>query len=205
MRKQLFVSLFVFGLSVIALYANIVVPFGPDSGGGVPAYARLETLPNGDVLVPNDGVWAAIIFYRDPECVPAEFNLLAFFDVPRAFGCGLTVEGFEVWRNGPLAGDLGPIQTVSHGLGAVPIWFVKLDELQSGVSDGALTVGELGSMSSLKKGSGIFFRETLHPIDVAQQTMIQIVARGVLEEGGSFFLQMADTHEQAKHVKIVFY
>ncbi len=204
MRKHSCVLLFVLAMSAIALYANVLVPFGPDFGGGVPAYARIEMAANGDVLVPNDGIWAAIIFYRDPGCVPAGFNLLAFFDAG-AFGCSLTVEGFEVWRNGPLAGDLGPIQTVSHGLGAVPIWFVELRELQSAVSDGVLTVGEFESLPSLKKGSAIFFKETLHPLQTAQQDKLQIVARGILEEGGSFFLQEESTHEQNfGHAKIEF-
>ena len=204
MRKRLFVSLFLLGLSGITLYANVTLPFGPDSGGGVPAYARIETLPNGEVLVHNDGTWAAITFYRDPECVPADFNLLDFFDAPRAFECTLTVEGFEIWRNGPWAGDTSPIQTVSYGLGAVPIWFVELSELQTAINDGVLTVSELGSLSSLKKGSAVFFKETLHPFQSAQQTKTQIVAQGILDAGGSFFFQAEETHNQLKHVRIQF-
>ncbi len=198
------VSLFLLGLSVISLYANVRLPFGPDSGGGVPAYARIESLPSGDVLVHNDGVWAAITFYRDPECVPGDFNLLDFFDAPRAFGCTLTVEGFEIWRNGPWAGDSGPIQTVSYGLGNVPIWFVEMSDLESAISDGVLTVGELEGLPSLMKGSALFFRETLHPSNAAQQTKTQIVAQGILDEGGSFFLQVEETHNELKHVKIQF-
>ena len=72
----------------------------------MPAYVRLQGLADGDVLVPNDGVWAAITFYRNLECVPTDFNLLGFYDGLRALQCTLTVEGVEVWRNGPLAGDL---------------------------------------------------------------------------------------------------
>ncbi len=204
MRKRLFVLLFFLGLSGITLYANVTLPFGPDSGGGVPAYARIETLSNGAVLVHNDGTWAAITFYRHSECVPADFNLLDFFDAPRAFDCSLTVEGFEIWRNGPWAGDTSPIQTVSYGLGSVPIWFVELSELQNAISDGVLTVSELGSLSSLKKGSAVFFKETLHPFQSAQQTKTQIVALGILDAGGSFFFQAEETHNQLKHVRIQF-
>jgi hypothetical protein len=204
MRKRFFVSLFLLGLSGITLYANVTLPFGPDSGGGVPAYARIERLPNGEVLVHNDGTWAAITFYRDPECVPADFNLLDFFDAPRAFECTLTVEGFEIWRNGPWAGDTSPIQTVSYGLGAVPIWFVELSELQTAINDGVLTVSELGGLSSLKKGSAVFFKETLHPFQSAKQTKTQIVAQGILDAGGSFFFQAEETHNQLRHVRIRF-
>ncbi len=197
------VLLCLLGLSAVALYANIKLQFGPGIEGGVPAYARIERLPDGEVLIHTDGAWAAITFYREPACVPVDFNLLDFFDAPRAFGCTMTVEGFEIWRNGPGA-DSSPIQTVSYGLGAVPIWFVELDELQDAVADGVLTIAELGSLPSLKKGSAVFFKETLHPFQSAQQTKTQIVAMGVLEAGGSFFFQAEETHNQIKHVKIQF-
>ncbi len=205
MRKHLLVSLFVLGLSVLTLYANVRIPFAPDLGGGVPAYAQIERLANGDVLVPNDGVWAAIIFYRDPGCVPADFDLLNLFD-PLAIGCTLTVEGFEIWRNGPWAGDLGPIQTVSQGLGAVPIWFLKLSDLEAAVSDDKLTVGELEGLPSLKKGSAVFFKETLHPRDSANVTHIEISAGGVLQDGGQFQLQVTGGQPAPLgHVHIIFW
>lgn len=38
---------------------------------GMPFYARVELFPP---FIFNDGEWAAIIFYRQPECVPAEFT-----------------------------------------------------------------------------------------------------------------------------------
>jgi len=122
-------------VSAIGLQANILLQFSPALGGGVPAYARIEVV-DGHVLVHNDGKWAAISFYRQPSCVPEDFNLLDFFDAPGAFDCELTVEGFEIWRNGPEAGDSAPIQTVSFGLGAVPVWFVRSDELEGEVADG---------------------------------------------------------------------
>jgi len=189
--------------SAIGLHANVLLQFSPALGGGVPAYARIEAR-DGRVIVPNDGEWAAIGFYRQTSCVPEEFNLLDFLDAPRAFGCELTVEGFEIWRNGPEAGDLGPIQAVSFGLGAVPIWFVRSDELQEVVADGVLTVAELGACASLRRGWASFFKETLHPFPVAQQTKLQIVARGTLEGGGAFFLQVEDNLSKSKHVVIQF-
>jgi len=202
------VSLFLLGLSAIALYANVRLPFSPDLGGDVPAYARIE-LVNGEPLVHHDENWAAITFYRNPATVPADFNLLDFFDpqldvMSDEAKASLTVEGFEIWRNGPWAGDPSPIQVVSHGLGAVPIWFVKWDELQDAIADRNLTMDELGSLASLQKGFAVYFKETLHPSNFAQQTKTQIVARGTLEGGGSFFFQVEETHNQLKHVKIQF-
>lgn len=38
----------------------------------------------------------AIVFYRDPDCVPAGFNLFAVYDVPGAFFCVPTVDGFAL-------------------------------------------------------------------------------------------------------------
>ena len=61
---------------------------------GLPFYARVELLPP---YVFNDGEWAAIIFYREPACVPENFNLIGFFDVPGAFFCPHTVQGHSLW------------------------------------------------------------------------------------------------------------
>jgi hypothetical protein len=190
-------------VSAIGLQANVLLQFSPALGGGVPAYARIETI-DGRVFVPNDGTWAAVVFFRQPSCVPEDFNLLDFFDVPRVFGCELTVEGFEIWRNGPSAGDVAPIQAVSFGLGAVPVWFVSAAELQDKVGDGVLTIGELEECRSLQMGSASYFKETLHPSGGARQSKVQIVARGALPSGDTFFLQVEATHNQLKHVSIQF-
>jgi len=191
------------GVAAAGLQANVLLRFSPELGGGVPAYARIETV-DGHVFAHNDGTWAAITFYRPPACVPADFNLLEFFDFQRAFGCTLTVEGFEIWRNGPWAGDAGPIQTVSFGLGEVPVWFVTVSDLQDKVDDGVLTVAELEACASLRQGVASYFKETLHPAGVARQTKLEIVARGALPGGGTFFFQVEETHFQQKHVVIRF-
>jgi hypothetical protein len=67
------------GVAVAAAAVRIEIP---EQGPGVPAYARIEA---GRVI--QDGAWAAIVFYRLPECVPQDFNLLRFFDPPRGFEC----------------------------------------------------------------------------------------------------------------------
>ena len=76
-------------------YANVRIPTDP------PFYARIERDPAGRPNVLNDGEWAVIPFYREPGCVPADFNLLNLFDAPRAFACALAVDGFEVWADFP--------------------------------------------------------------------------------------------------------
>jgi len=202
-RLALLLAAGLIAVSAIGLHANVLLQFSPALGGGVPAYARIERA-DGHVFVHNDGEWAGITFYREASCVPEDFNLLDFFDAPRAFSCGLTVEGFEIWRNGPLAGDGGPIQTVSFGLGAVPIWFVRVDELEGALADDVLTVAELEACVTLRKGLATYFKETLHPSQGAQQTKTEVVARGTLPSGEAFLFQAEETHVELKHVLIRF-
>ena len=202
-RLALLLAAGLIAVSAIGLHANVLLQFSPALGGGVPAYARIGRV-DGRVVVLNDGKWAAISFYREPSCVPDDFDLLDFFDAPRAFGCELTVEGFEIWRNGPWAGDAGPIQTVSFGLGTVPIWFVRTDELEGALVDDVLTMAELEACATLRKGSAFSFKETLHPAGIAQQTKLQLVARGTFADGGTFLFQVEETHFQQKHVLIRF-
>lgn len=158
-------------------------PSAQDSGP--PFYARIEW---GYVI--QDGTTAAIPFYRDPTCVPTGFNLPNLFNAPRAFRCALTVEGFDVWQNGPPPVDSAPIQSETRGLGAVPIWFVSWSELATAMSDHELTIGELGALPSLRVGSAAFYQETLHPAGGAQVDMKNIVARGALADGTPFQLHV---------------
>jgi hypothetical protein len=91
-----------------------------------------------EVLHTDD--WAVIPFYRPPECVPADFNLLDFFDIPGAFLCGpQTVQTASIWRNGPGI-DEAPIHAKSHGLGTMPVWFVSWPQLEAAIAAGVLTM-----------------------------------------------------------------
>lgn len=169
-----------------------------------PFYARIEQ----DAI--HDDDWAAIVFYRDPSCVPADFNLLEFFDFTpdpdlglRVFGCPMTVSGFEVWENGPGL-DLAPIQTKSRGMGAVPIWFVMWPELEVLIADNNLTIEELSSAASLRMGLASFYNETLHPSESVRVPHITISASGQLTDGTSFRFQAVSSGEPLQHVLIRF-
>jgi hypothetical protein len=197
----LVVSLF---LGIVPSEAAVRVEF-PEQSPGYPFYARIE--PGSPPFVIQDGTWAAIVFYRLPQCVPAGFNLLTLFDVPGAFACPLTVRGFEIWKNGGPPVDLAPIQVESRGLGAVPIWFVRWTELQTAMADGTLTVTELFAIPSLRIGSASFFQESVRPVGGAQKGSLQIVAQGLLSDGTSFQLQFASVEGQldlTSSVKIFF-
>ncbi len=168
-------------LGAVLAFGAVRTVFPSAQDPGPPFYARIEW---GHVL--HDGATAAIAFYRDPACVPPDFNLPNLFDAPRAFGCPLTVEGFEVWKNGPPPVDAGPIQVETRGLGAVPIWFANWDELSFALSDHVLTIGELRALPSLREGSASFYQETLHPAGIARVHMIGIAAHGTLADGTPF-------------------
>lgn len=156
---------------------------------GVPAYARVESTPP---HIYHDGAWAAIVFYREPDCVPSAFNLVNFFDVPAAFGCQATVEGSQI-REG--ATTVGPPKTVViRGTGAVPVWFVPLTSIQPSLADGVLTIGELEGLSGLLMGHADHYNEVLQPTQGNHPNpKIMFNARGQLEDGRTFTLHVTGT------------
>jgi hypothetical protein len=180
----------------------------------MPFYARFER-----DLIHTDGEWAAVAFYRPPACVPADFNLLDFFDAPAAFGCNAPVPyliGFAVFKNvppgvPPLESGLTPIQSetkLAPGQ-SMPVWFVRWSELEAAIEDDHLTIGELEALPSRLKGQAAFYTETLHPLSGpggqgAQQTMTSIVASGILEDGRKFTYMATETHNTLRDVKIEF-
>ena len=148
----------------------------------LPFYAR-------DVF--GAGEWSVVYFYRPVECVPRDFNLLLFFDVPRVFGCGpMTVDTFAVWETGPGQDPFGPRQGRARGLGAVPVWLVRTEDLRRATSDGVLTLAELQALDPLM-GTADFFTEVLHPGGAVENPHLVVNARGTLEDGRSFTVHIA--------------
>ncbi len=169
-----------------------------DDNGQVPFYARIE---RGQYL--NNGRWVSIVFYRDPACVPEDFNLLDILDYPDgvdngAFDCQPpTTDNVSIWKNGPEV-DPAPLRAIFRGLGAVPIWFVKLDELEAAVADDVLTIGELEAMPSLMVGSARFYHEILRP-----GIGIRYNANGTLDDGRDFIVRVRSSSER-NYVHIIF-
>ncbi len=164
----------------------------PSQSPGIPAYARLELLiPDFDV--PNDDEWAAIVFYRNPDCVPPDFDLGQFFhfpdlDSPGAFGCELLIEGAELWANGPEE-DLAPVYSRSRSaVPDLPIWFVAWRELSELFDAGTVFIDEIEALPSLVRGQAWWFEESLYPNGSAPDPAISLTARGRLESGGHFLL-----------------
>lgn len=153
--------------------------------GELPFYARVE--PD---LVIADGDVAMVYFYRPPDCIPAEFNLLDFFDVPRVFSCGPpTTEGFNIWETEPFL-DPAPYQSNLHGLGAVPVWFVDTSDYTAAISDGELTIGELESLDPLV-GAASGFTEVLHPDGGAKVGKFAVRMKGHLDDGRPFLANVS--------------
>ncbi len=206
--KATFKRFLAFALAGAALFtlagagpAGAQVLHVPGDAPGVPAYARVERM-----YIPHTAEWAAIVFFRDPACVPAGFNLLDLFDIPGAFSCPLTVSGFEVWDDP--ATDAGPRQALSRGT-AVPVWFVSWPALQAAIADDVLTMSELESLAPMK-GVAAIFLEDLHPIvpgtsGGGNQPHLTIVASGLLPDGRSFQYELtALPHKIPTHIRIVF-
>ncbi len=172
---------------------------------GPPIYAQISyTLEFGWEIYHTDK-WAAIPFYREPGCVPADFNLLDMFNPPVAWDCALTVQGFEIWTSpvGP------PLTMTTLGLGAVPIYFVGWSALQEAVVDRVLTMAELNGLvqtGDAVVGTASFFASQLHPSGGTAVPLIEISANGLLQDGRRFQLQVAggDRSDLVKHVKIAF-
>lgn len=168
----------------VAAVATLAVPataaVRDTNDGELPFYARVES-----GLVLADGDVAMVYFYRPPDCIPDDFNLLDFFDVPRVFSCGPpTTEGFNIWETGPFL-DPAPFQSNLSQSGTVPVWFMDTDDYAAAVADGEVTIGELEALDPLV-GAASRFREVLHPDGGAKVSMFVVAMRGHLEDGRAF-------------------
>jgi len=173
---------------------------------GPPLYARVGE-PTGPVIY-NDGEWALVVFYREPDCVPASFNLLDFFAFD-AFGCEMTVSGFSLWE---VEVGTAPPKVLRTTGTDVPIWFLPLDVATQATADGVLTISELESLPGLLVGHADRFSEVLHPIPLPPQfgggghpspKLIQN-AKGWLEDGRRFTVHISRVEPDIKAISIDF-
>lgn len=162
-----------------------------ENGDGPPFYARF-----GENETFGDAEWVAIVFYRPTDCVPEEFNLNAFFDFPGesgpgAFGCQpSTTDVVEYWMNGPET-DPAPAISEMTGRGAVPVWFFSRADINAANRDGVVTITELEGLASRRVGTATTFTEYLRPTQSNAAPLIQFVAEGTLEDGGSFLVDVS--------------
>jgi hypothetical protein len=129
--------------------------------------------------------WAAVIFYRPPSCVPREFNLRTFIDIPRAFGCGpMTMDGYAVFENVPTV-DPAPQLSRLNGEGAVPIWFMRTRDFEKAGADGVRTIAELEALEPLR-GSARLYSEVFKTEPGRAGSHFSALATGRLANGGAF-------------------
>jgi hypothetical protein len=152
-----------------------------------PVFGGGPVLPG--AYIPNDGTWVVVPFWRSPDCVPAGFNLFQLMNPPAAFGCPLTVQG-RIWTD-PDA-PIPPLQERYEGLGAVPVAFVLLAELQGVMGDSPadadfdpdLFLPELTGLPSYSLGVAFEFRTVIHNSVMASAPGHEVVdARGFVESG----------------------
>jgi hypothetical protein len=170
--------------------------------GDPPLYSELAP----DFLFHNDRD-AAVVFWREPECVPDDFNLLEVLDLtaafpggpPRSLLCPLTVEGVDVWHDP--ATDPFPFQLEVRGSGAVPIWFFSWSELEAAAADGQVTITELESLPSLRIGHADFYQESIRNSNQGQRhASSSTVARGTMTDGRGFRFHVSERLQDGNRV-----
>jgi hypothetical protein len=177
----------------------------PGDVPGPPLYAQIADIPGLQPEYYHTDEWAAVVFHRNPACVPPAFNLLDGFDLPTVFTCSLTIRGFEIWPTAPPEGFV-PLELRGRGLGAVPIYFVSWPELQAAISDRVLTIGELRALPSLAIGFAGQFSVGIRP-GFFTQPGVEMSGRGQLQDGRQFQFEASagGAFVDPKHVKIVFW
>ena len=61
-------------LATTGTWADVRTSIPPDPGP--PLYSYVQRNLDGSAFYAHDTEWAAIWFYRDPACIPSDFNLL---------------------------------------------------------------------------------------------------------------------------------
>ena len=173
---------------------------------GPPFYARTDDVTH---FVFHDGEWAAIVFYRDPGCIPENFNLIQFFDPPAAFACQLTTQGYSLWQGEALSGAPKIAKTSGD---AVPVWFVPVEAVNQVTQDGDLTIDELEGLEGLLVGYADKYDETLQPHSLPPEMgggghpnpKLVLDAHGQLEDGREFNLHITQVKDEVKAIQIQF-
>jgi hypothetical protein len=171
----------------------------PDPDPGVPLYARLGNPAN---QIFHNERWLVVPFYRNPDQVPANFNLLELYAFPGptgpgAFGATLLITGqYMIERGAPLG--TFPKVAVSTGT-AVPVWFVDWSTFRSAMADNVVTMGELRAMNPLR-GVATRFSETLRP-RIGDHLLV-LSAAGTLTDGRRFDVQVTHVESTTRNLRI---
>jgi hypothetical protein len=172
----------------------------PEETPGPPFYTNLAA-----GYLPHDGDLAVVFFYRSPECIPADFNLLDYIDLtpafpdgpPRPFLCDLHIRGRGFWHS---ADDPAPKQQIFYELDAVPTWIIAWSELEAAASDGVLTITELASLPSIAAGEAFSFTESVrNTVPELRPGSEALKATGLLSDGRSFVVHLNEKFIDGVH------
>lgn len=147
----------------------------PQDSPGPPFYARICEIGD-DRLFMESGSTVIVPMLRNVECINPDFNLLNLFDVPAAFGCGLTVYGKGLVEPGATP-DVFPIMAYLQS-DDMPIWFLDRNPLLAAMEDGILTISELEALNP-KKGVATWYIEYNKPRTVEDHLLV-IEGKGVI-------------------------
>ena len=196
----LIAAMFILGAANRAAAQPVHVDF-PGGTPGPPIYANIGT-----GFLPHTEDLAVVFFYRSPDCVPADFNLLDFLDFtpafpggpPRPFLCDLLIEGRALWHS---LDDPAPGLQFFYGLGSVPTWFVAWPELEAAAADGVLTISELAALPSLQVGEASSFLETIrNTVPEQRGGGEEVVATGALTDGRAFVVHINERFRDGVHL-----
>lgn len=171
----------------------------PEESPGAPWYADFSR-----GFIPTDGTDVSIVFWRNPADVPADFNLLDYFDIPRAWSTPILLRGQEWWVDEPLTPG-NQMRTRMVNDGPVPVYFVALDELEAEIADDVLTIGELEAFSSLRVGYATDVRyDTRNGLRPGEgNDGARYTALGELEGGGRFFVRLFENLDRETGISSV--
>jgi hypothetical protein len=159
-------------------YDNATIYF-PEDDPGIPIYARVGPILN-QFFVTNG--YLVIPFYRDPECIRDNFNLLNYYDPPAAFGCELIVKGKFVIETDAKEGAF-PIMAHIEGI-QMAVWIVGWPDFQGLMESGPVTIADLEALNPMK-GLSLQYEEYLSPR--LQEHEVIIEAGGIIEATGEEF------------------
>ncbi len=177
--NSLLITISMLMASELTAEVTYTVVKAPDDATGPPWYADF-----GRDFIPTNGRDVAIVFWRDPDKVPEDFNLLDFFDPPRAFGESFLLTGTE-YHEGEVTPGTPPKVSTYENAEPLPVYFVSDAELRQEIADDRLTISDLKAFESLRKGMADHSRHY-----IILNTFSSTAATGALEDGTSFFLNV---------------
>ena len=186
-----------FEVEAVQAAGMVAIPF-PEADPGAPLYTRITPLSN-QVFI--DGDLVAVPVYREPACIPPDFDLFVHMDPPGsngpgAFACPLLITGTVVIEKDAPPGTF-PLRAIATG--AAQVWFVDRTAYDAATADGTLLMSELLALAPLR-GTATEFTEMLAPRP--EQHQVIITSRGRLQDGRAFQFNVNHAGTTTRSIRI---